>query len=139
MNSANRTIRLAATALVLTHLVISTIHGLAHQGAMVKLSQFGYVYVAVVITVSPIVAGALFFSRRQRIAASLLTLSMSGSFGFGVWYHFLTSGADNVSEVQGPWHSTFLWTAVALAIVEFAGVFIGLWMYREIGRVKNSI
>ena len=130
---------MVALALILTHLIISTIHGLAHQGGMVKLSRFGYVYVAIVITLAPIIAGVLLFSRTQKAGALLLTLSMLGSFGFGVWYHFLTSGADNVSEVQGPWHSTFLWTAVALAIVEFAGVFIGLWMYREIGRVKNSI
>lgn len=106
---------------------------------MVKLSQFGYVYVAIVITLAPIIAGVLLFSRTQKAGALLLTLSMLGSFGFGVWYHFLTSGADNVAEVHGPWHSTFLWTAVALAIVEFAGVLAGLWMYREIGRVKSSV
>ena len=106
---------------------------------MVKLSQFGYVYVAIVITLAPIIAGVLLFSRTQKAGALLLTLSMLGSFGFGVWYHFLASGPDNVAEVHGPWHSTFLWTAIALAIVELAGVFAGLRMYRKIGRVKNSI
>jgi len=104
---------------------------------MVKLSRFGYVYVAIVITLAPIVAGVLLFSRTQKVGALLLTLSMLGSFAFGFWYHFLTPGTDNVAEVHGPWHSPFLWTAIALAIVEFAGLFIGLWMYRRIRRVRQ--
>src|ERR1043166_6339957 len=86
---SSRNIKVVALALILTPLIISTVHGLAHQGAMVELSQFGYVYVAIVITLAPIIAGVLLFSRTQKAGALLLTLSMLGSFGFGVWYHFL--------------------------------------------------
>ena len=129
-SNTNWTIRLAGTALVLTHLVISTIHGVAHEGAMVMLTAFGYAYVAIVITVTPLVAAALLFSRRQKLGALLLTLSMLGSFGFGVLYHFVLPGTDNVAEVHGPWHATFLWTAVALAVLEGIGVITGLWIYQ---------
>lgn len=131
-------IRLAGTALVLAHLVISTVHGLAHRGAMVTLTPFGYAYVAVVITILPLVAAALLFSRSRQLGALLLPLSMLGSFVFGVCYHFVASGTDNVAEVHGPWHSTFLWTAIALAICEFIGVIAGLWIYRAVRRSNTA-
>jgi hypothetical protein len=137
MKTTNRTIRVAAAGLVLTHLGVSIVHGLAHQGAMVTLTGFGYVYVGIVITLSPLVAWALLFSRCQKVGAVLLTLSMLGSFGFGVWYHFLTFGTDNVAEVHGPWHTTFLWTAIGLAVLELVGVITGLWIYRAIGRTHE--
>lgn len=129
-NTANRLVKLAALALILAHLLVSVVHGRAHQGAMVALTAFGYAYVFIVITVAPLVAGAMLFSRIQRIGALLLTLSMLGSFVFGAWYHFLSGGNDNVAEVHGGWRSTFVWTAIALAILEFIGMITGFWIYR---------
>jgi len=133
-NNSNRTVKLAALGIVLTHLVISMVHGRALQGALVALTTFGYVYVLVVITVAPLVAVALLFSRKQKIGASLLALSMLGGFAFGVWYHFVSAGNDNVAEVHGGWHKTFLWTAIALAILEFLGMIIGMAIYRSSAR-----
>jgi len=132
MNSdwSNRTLKLAALVLILIHLVVSIVHGQAHQGARVHLTLFGYVYVAMVITAAPLVAAALLFSRRRHIGGLLLTVSMAGSFAFGVWYHFLSAGTDNVAEVHGVWRSTFLWTALALAVSELLGFIIGLLVYR---------
>ena len=132
----NRSVKLAALALILTHLVISFVHGRAHQGAIVELTTFGYVYVVVVITLAPLVAGALLFSRMQKSGALLLALSMLGSFAFGVWYHFLSSGSDNVAAVHGGWHSTFLWTAIALAILEFICAITGFLIYRASAKAR---
>jgi hypothetical protein len=120
----------AALALILIHLVISIVHGTAHQGATVGLTTFGNVYVIVVITLAPLVAAALLFTRKKKLGALVLALSFFGSFIFGFWYHFLSSTNDNVTEVHGPWHFTFLWTAIALAVIELAGAFLGLRMYR---------
>ena len=122
----------AALVLILIHLVVSTLHGWAHQAAMVKLAAFGYVYVAIVITLGPLVAAAFMFARKQKIGALLLALSMFGSFIFGFWYHFLSNTNDNVMQVHGPWHSTFLWTAIALAVIELAGTVVGFRMFRVI-------
>ncbi|HEY5839839.1 MAG TPA: hypothetical protein VIT19_12440 [Pyrinomonadaceae bacterium] len=131
MNQATSQTRpFAAVALILIHLVVSILHGWAHQGAMVTLTTFGNVYVAVVITLMPVVAAAFLFTRKKKIGALLLALSMLGSFIFGVWYHFLSQTNDNVTQVHGPWHSTFLWTAIALAVIEIAGVIVGFWMFR---------
>ena len=124
-------------ALVLIHLVISTAHGWAHQGAMVALTTFGYVYVVVVITLMPWVAAALLFTRKKKMGALLLALSMFGSFVFGVWYHFLSHTGDNVTQVHGPGHSTFLWTAIALAVIELGGTIVGFRLLRAISRSSN--
>jgi len=120
----------AALALILIHLVISMVHGTAHQGAMVALTAFGNVYVIVVITLAPLVAAVFLFTRKKKLGALLLALSMFLSFIFGFWYHFLSSTNDNVTEVHGPWHSRFLWTAIALAAIELAGTFVGQRIYR---------
>jgi hypothetical protein len=128
----------AALVLILIHLVVSTLHGWAHQAAMVKLNTFGYVYVAIVITLAPLVAAVFLLARKQKTGALLLVLSMFGSLVFGVWYHFLSNTSDNVMQVHGPWHSTFLLTAIALAVVELAGTVVGFRMFRACHRAGAS-
>ena len=127
--TAKRT-KLLGLGIIVAHLGISIFHGLAHQGAMVTLTTFGSVYVLVVITLAPLVAGALLFTRWARIGALLLALSMLGSFVFGGWYHFLSATNDHVSQVHGPWRSTFIWTAIVLAVSELVGVMIGISAFR---------
>ena len=119
-----------ALVLILIHLAVSTGHGWAHQAAMVTLTTFGYVYVGVVITLMPLVAAAFLFTRKKKIGALLLALSMFGSFIFGFWFHFLSQTNDNVTRVHGAWHSMFLWTAIALAIIELAGTGVGFRLFR---------
>jgi hypothetical protein len=138
MKFTNRTIKLLSLVLILAHLAVSTIHGLAHQGAMVALTPFGYIYVLVVITLAPLVAGGLLFSRLARIGALLLAISMIGSFAFGGWYHFLSATSDNVIEVHGPWRSTFLLTAIVLAASELVGGVMGLWIFRALQDTAES-
>jgi hypothetical protein len=129
----------AVLALILIHLIVSTGHGWAHQAAMVTLNTFGYVYVAFVITLAPLVSAVFLFIRKIKIGALLLALSMFGSFIFGFWYHFLSETGDNVSQVHGPWHSMFLWTAIALAVIELAGTIVGLRLFRAtLGRQTDT-
>ena len=98
---------------------------------MVGLTTFGNAYVVVVITLAPLVAAVLLFTRWRAMGALLLALAMLGSFSFGFWYHFLSATNDNVAEVHGSWHFMFLWTAIALAVLELAGVMIGVIIYRS--------
>jgi len=130
MKAPPQTRPFGALVLVLIHLIVSTLHGRAHQAAMVTLTTFGYVYVIVVITLTPLVAAGLLFTRKKKIGALLLALSMSGSFIFGFWYHFLSQTNDNVTQVHGAWHSTFLWTAITLAVIELAGTIVGFRLFR---------
>ncbi len=128
----------AALALILIHLIVSTSHGWAHQAAMVSLNTFGYVYVALVITLAPLASAVFLVLRKIKIGALLLALSMFGSFIFGFWYHFLSQTGDNVSQVHGPWHSVFLWTAIALAVIELAGTIVGLRLFRATLKPQTS-
>lgn len=136
--SAKRT-KLLGLGIILAHLGISVFHGVAHQGAMVTLTTFGSVYVLVVITMAPLVAGGLLFTRWARVGALLLALSMLGSFIFGGWYHFLSATNDHVSQVHGPWKSTFLWTALGLAVLELLGSAIGGCGFRAMRKGSTQI
>lgn len=138
MSATNR-VKFLGLGIILLHIVASTVHGLAHQGAMVMLTMFGNLYVIVVITVAPLVAAALLFFRWTQAGAFLLALSMLGSFVFGVWYHFFSATNDNVVQVNGPWRFTFLWTAIALAIIELAGVIFGVFAFRRIRLSASSL
>jgi glucose dehydrogenase len=139
MQASRLPIRFLSLGLILAHLAVSMIHGRAHQGAMVALTMFGTIYVIVVITVAPLVACALLLFRRAQAGALLLALSMLGSLVFGVWYHFLSATNDNVAAVHGPWHSTFLWTAVALASIEFVGVIFGIFAFRMVRMAGSNL
>ena len=106
---------------------------------MVMLTTFGYIYVAVVITLEPLVAAVLLFTRKRKIGALLLALSMSGSFIFGFWYHFLSATNDNVAHVSGPWHSAFLWTAIALALIELASTVVGFRLFQTASKSRTTV
>jgi len=135
----HRHFRFIAVFFILLHLLVSFVHGLAHKRAAVTLSTFGSVYVLIVITLAPLVAGLLLWTRWRRFGGLLLAASMLGSFVFGAWYHFLDAGSDNIAEVHGPWHSTFAWTAVALAALELMGVLAGLMASLERQKAQMKV
>ena len=122
----NRHFRIIAACLILLHLAVSFVHGLAHNKAAVTLTNFGSAYVLIVITLAPLVAGLLLWTHWRKFGGLLLAASMLGSFVFGAWYHFLATGNDNIAQVHGAWHSTFAWTAVALAALELTGAIVGV-------------
>ena len=130
----NRTLRNISAAIILIHLIISMIHGYAHAQAQVMLSAFGQIYVLVVIILAPLLGCALLYSRWQKTGALLTGLSLAGAFGFGLVYHFLLSGSDNVMEVHGEWHMLFMWTAALVAVLELAGTLTAFWLYSSLSR-----
>jgi len=123
-------LRLIALFVVIVHFGVSLIHGFAHQGAGVALDVFDSAYVVIIITLAPLVAAALLFTRLNRLGAWLLTLSMFGALAFGLFKHFILPGIDNVTQVHGAWHSLFLQSAVGIAVVELAGWIAGVWLVR---------
>jgi hypothetical protein len=78
-----------------------------------------------VILIAPIVAAVLIWKRRPS-GFVLLTISMTGAFVFGVYYHFVVSGSDNAFTLPASsWTFTFQLTAWLLAITELAGTVVG--------------
>jgi hypothetical protein len=121
-----RNARFWGILLVILHILVQVPHGLAHNKLHIDLSRWQNFYVLIVINLLPI-AAAIMMWRRNRWGFLLLLLSMAGSFVFGVFYHFIAAGSDNVNSLGiHPWSNTFLWSAVFLALVELAGALVGL-------------
>ena len=120
--------------IVLLHLLITVPHGLAHGELNIQMNTWQNVYILTVINLLPLIAAILIW-RRKRLGFTLLVVSMIGSLLFGVFYHFIAAGPDNVASVpQHPWSYTFQLTAVLLAASEAAGIALGL---RGIARAQR--
>ena len=122
-----------ATVLVLAHLVIAYLHGEAHASLGVGLVAWQWAYVYGVITVAPLVAMALYWTRWRAAGALLLGVSMLGSFLFGVYHHFMAVSPDHVHHLpEGDAQGVFVATAYLLAISEAAIAAFGFWSWRKL-------
>ena len=120
-----KSIRILAVVIVLAHLALAVPHGMAHDALHIPLQLWQNVYIWIVITILPLLS-ALLIWKRPRAGFMLLLLSMAGSFVFGLCYHFIAAGPDNVASI--PLHAsklTFQWTSVLLAVSEAAGTIVG--------------
>ena len=116
-----------STAIVLSHLAVAIVHGLAHERLAIHLTSVQKLFIMVMVIVAPLVAMSLSWTRHWKVAGTLLFLSMSGSLIFGVANHFLIVSADHVSHLPaGQWVLPFQVTAVLLALTESVGCLVGL-------------
>ena len=119
-------IHILGIAIVILHLLINIPHGMAHSNLHIQMNLWQNVYILVVIILLPLLAAVLIW-RRKRTGFVLLLFSMAGSFLFGVFYHFIAAGPDNVASLMShPWSNTFKSSAYLLALTEAVGFFIGL-------------
>jgi F0F1-type ATP synthase membrane subunit a len=122
--------RTMLAAIVIFHLVVSAIHGAAHTGARVFLPFAGNLFVYIVILAGPL-AGLALSVWRPQAGATLVAVTLAGSFAFGLVNHFIIPGADHVAHVAREWRSLFATTAVLLAVIEAAGAAIGFRLARR--------
>ena len=121
-----------ATIAVLAHLLVSLVHGYAHNQLGVGLSAWQNFYVLVVITLAPLVALALVWMRRERIGFALLVISMAGSLIFGGYFHYIGISPDHVSHLPaGDAQGMFRVTAVLLLATELFGAVVGVLGMRK--------
>src|SRR5262249_40503983 len=99
MLERRRSIPLVSTVAVLVHLVVSIVHGRAHDQLVVGLSNWQNTYVMTVIVVAPLIAMALIWTRYAHAGLVLLVISMAGSLIFGVAYHYIVISPDHVSHL----------------------------------------
>ena len=125
MNVRLATLSRLGILLVIVHAIITTPHSIAHTNLHIAMDTWQNIYIFLVILIAPIVAAVLIWKRRSS-GFMLLTISMIGSFLFGVYYHFIAIGSDNVFTLPvSSWTLTFQATAWLLAITELAGIVIG--------------
>jgi hypothetical protein len=122
------------TAIVVAHLLVNVVHGVAHRELHVGLSPSGSVFVVAVVLILPLVAMALVCTAKKRLGLILLSLSMLASLLFGLYHHFLVISPDHVhSQPASPWGIAFVLTAYGLLITEAIGAYVGihfLWISR---------
>jgi amino acid permease len=122
-----------AIAIVLMHLALSIAHGLAHSHLAIALTMAQKIFVGVVIVATPLVAAYLIRRRKLRLGGALLAISMAGALAFGVYYHFIAPGPDNVNQTDqaGPanWRNLFEDTAIDLALIEAVGTLAGAVLF----------
>ena len=127
-----RNLVLLSTVSVLVHLVVSSVHGRAHEGLGVGLSNWQNIYVLTVIVIAPLIAMVLIWTRLARPGLVLLVISMAGSLIFGIAYHYIVISPDHVSHIPpGAAQGLFRTTALLLVLTELFGVVVGLWGLRE--------
>jgi ACR3 family arsenite efflux pump ArsB len=132
MLKTRRSIVLLSAVAVLAHLVVSIVHGRAHEGLRVGLSNWQNIYVLTVIVIAPLIAMVLIWTRLARPGLVLLVISMGGSLIFGVAYHYVVISPDHVSHIPpGDAQGLFRTTALLLVLTELFGVVVGLWALRE--------
>ena len=120
------TLRRLGITLVIVHAIVATPHSVAHTNLYITMEGWQNIYIFIVILVAPIVA-AIMLWKRHSAAFIVLAISMAGSFLFGVYYHFVAIGSDNLFTLpNGPWTLTFQLTAWLLALVELVGAVVGL-------------
>ena len=125
-------IRSLSTIAVLAHLLVSLVHGYAHTELGVGLSAWQNWYVLIVITVAPLVALSLMWTRHRRVGFLLLIASMAGSLTFGAYYHYVAISPDHVSHLPaGDAQGLFRVTAVLLLATELFGAVVGVLGMRK--------
>jgi glucan phosphoethanolaminetransferase (alkaline phosphatase superfamily) len=125
---------------VLAHIIVNGLHGIAHQQAEVSISDLQFAYVFLVIFVAPIAAAVMISFNRpkkmQRGGAWLLLVSMLGSLLFGFAYHIVLPSSDNIFTVM---HEPslnnaifFTSTAILLVVIDGLGSWVGAIAVRRI-------
>jgi hypothetical protein len=117
-------------AAVLVHLLISMVHGAAHNGAHILMSPAANLFVFVVILAGPLVGLALSW-RAERLGSLIVALTMAGSLVFGFVNHFLLESPDHVRYVEAQWRLLFGTTAALLAITEMLGLGLAIRLVRQ--------
>ncbi len=126
------------TAIVLAHLVVNIMHGVAHRELRVELGPAAMLFVAGVILPCPLFAMVLLWASQKRLGLIILTLSMAASLVFGLYNHFAVRSPDHVGQqAPGPWGAAFVLTAYLLPLTEAIGTYIGLYfLYRRMRASK---
>ena len=128
------------TIIVVIHVIINGLHGLAHVEIPVSLSLLQSLFVGIVIFPIPMIAAVLLWTQFYRIGSWLLLSSIAASLLFGIYNHLLVISPDHLSQVSfAGWGLLFQITAILILIVDGFGCWIGIWALKTIQQPEKVI
>jgi hypothetical protein len=116
--------RIILAAVVVLHLLVSLVHGLAHGTAGVSGNGPTMAFVVIVIIAGPLV-GFAWMWKNAVAGAQIIGVAMAASLLFGLINHFIIAGPDRVDHVVAHAQTLFEVTAVLLVLSEAAGSVLG--------------
>ena len=123
-----RKVALYGTLAAVLGTIAHVLHGISHVEHQVPLAAWQWAYVIFVVFLAPVVAAVLLWTRLRRAGAWLLLASMAGALIFGLAFHFLVSGPDNIFTLDpGAAREAFRFSAVLVALTEALGCVAGVW------------
>jgi hypothetical protein len=116
------------TTVVVIHVIVVILHGLAHQAIPVPLSLLQSLFVVAVIVLAPIGSVGLLWASFDLVGYWLFCASMTGALLFGIYNHLIRLSPDHVSQIpfEG-WGVLFQVTALLLLVTEGIGSGVGVW------------
>lgn len=127
-----------ALIVIVTHLAVATLHGVAHAVLAVPAGGLaGLLVVVAAVYVGPLVALAGLLGGRRAAGALVLSVSMAAALVYGLAFHYLLRTPDHVAHApRGPWGDLFRSSAAAIAVLEACGLSAGVLLlpFRERGR-----
>jgi hypothetical protein len=128
-------LKISICVIVLLHIILEIVHGEMHEKLEINLSSLQFAYVTLVIIFIPILSLIMILIKHirfQHIGAILLVGSMLGSFIFGVIYHIIIPGSDNIFSANDDlWGLLFQFTAILLITINVIGVGLGIGLLAE--------
>jgi hypothetical protein len=130
-----RKVALYGTLAVMLATLAHVLHGISHAEHQVPLAAWQWAYVIFVIFLAPIVAAVLLWTSLQRVGVWLFLASMAGALIFGLTFHFLVSGPNNVFTLNpGVGRKAFRFSAALVALTEALGCVVGVWALSKLPR-----
>lgn len=134
-------LKITTLAIIAFHFTAVVLHSVAHEILMVKASAAQLAFIVPVIIFAPVIS-AFLLPKFEKTGAILLMLSMTGSFVFGLYYHFIAHTIDHVGHVThlqpAVWAAIFEITAYLLAVSEILGAIAGFFILMRGARFSKS-
>jgi hypothetical protein len=117
-----------AVIIIVTHLAVATLHGVAHEVLAVSAGgRAGLLVVAAAVYVGPLLALAGLIGGRRTASALTLSVSMGAALVYGLTFHYVLRTLDHVALApRGPWGDVFRSTAAVIAVLEACGLAAGV-------------
>ena len=130
MSAQRRSTTSWVAAIVIAHLIVSLVHGIAHARAQVPISVAANIFVFGVILIGPLL-GLLLLSHARPVGSAVIATTLTASCIFGLVNHFVLAGPDHVAHVAEQARPIFAATAVLLTLTETAGAILSIRLMRE--------